>query len=51
VLPQTPAGMINNTIKIVSHDTYPNLSIAEQVALDFAIMRWKMFGFVAPSKL
>jgi len=50
VSPQTPAGMIDDTIKIVSHDTYPGLSIVEQVALDFAIMKQKMFAFAPPAK-
>jgi hypothetical protein len=47
---QTPAGMIDDTIKIVSHSTYPGLSIVEQVALDFAVMKQKMFTFAAPAK-
>jgi actin-like ATPase involved in cell morphogenesis len=50
VSPQTPAGMIDDTIKIVSHDTYPGLLIVEQVALDFAVMKQKMFAFAAPAK-
>jgi hypothetical protein len=43
-------GVIDDTIKIVSHDTYPNLSTVEQAALDLAIMKQKMFAFSAPSK-
>jgi hypothetical protein len=50
VSPQTPVGMINNNIKIVSHDTYPGLSTVEQAALDFAVMKQKMFAFATPSK-
>jgi hypothetical protein len=42
--------MIDDTIKIVSHDTYPGLSIVEQVAFDFAVMKRKMFAFAAPAK-
>jgi hypothetical protein len=51
VSPQTPVSMIDNSVKIVSHNTYPGLSIVEQAALDFAVMKQKMFAFVAPSKL
>jgi len=29
VSPQTPVGVIDDTVKIVSHDTYPGLSIVE----------------------
>jgi hypothetical protein len=43
--------MIDNSVKIVSHNTYPGLSIVEQAALDFAVMKQKMFAFAAPSKL
>jgi hypothetical protein len=50
VSPQTPVGMINDNIKIVSHDTYPGLSTVEQAALDFAVMKQKMFAFATPSK-
>jgi Cyclin, N-terminal domain len=50
VSPQTPVSMIDDSVKIVSHDTYPNLSIVEQAALDFAVMKQKMFAFAAPSK-
>jgi hypothetical protein len=50
VSPQTPVGMIDDTVKIVSHETYPGLSIVEQAALDFAVMKQKMFAFAAPSK-
>jgi len=42
--------MIDDTVKIVSHDIYPGLSIVEQVALDFTMMKQKMFAFAAPSK-
>jgi hypothetical protein len=34
--------MINDNVKIISHDTYPGLSIVEQVALDFAVMKQKI---------
>jgi len=39
--------MIDDTIKIVSHDIYLGLSIVEQVALDFAMMKQKMFTWVS----
>ena len=39
------SSLIDDTVNIVSHDTYPNLSIAEQAAPDFAIMKQKMFAF------
>jgi hypothetical protein len=42
---QTPSGVIDDTVNIVSRDTYPNLSIAEQTALNFTIMKQKMFAF------
>src|SRR5882724_11703827 len=38
--------MINDTIKIVSHNTCLNLLIVEQAALNFTIMKQKMFAFV-----
>ena len=44
------AGMIDDCVKIVSHDLYLGLSIVEQAAHDFAIMKQKMFAFTAPSK-
>jgi hypothetical protein len=31
--------MIDDSIKIVSYDTYQGLSIVEQAALDFAVMK------------
>jgi hypothetical protein len=49
-LPQTLVGMIDDTIKIVSHDIYLGLSIVEQVALDFAMMKQKMFTSATSSK-
>jgi hypothetical protein len=42
--------MINNSIKIVLHDTCPGLLIVEQAALDFAMTKQKMFAFAALSK-
>jgi hypothetical protein len=48
VSPQTLVGMINDTVKIVSCESYPGLSIVEQAALDFAVMKQKMFAFAAP---
>jgi len=42
--------MIDDNVKIVSHDTSPGLSIAKQAALDFAIMKQKMFAFAQPSE-
>jgi len=48
--PPTPTGMIDDNVKIVSHDTSPGLSIAKQVALDFAAMKQKMFAFAQPSE-
>jgi len=33
------SSSIDDAVNIVSHDTYPNLSIAEQAALDFTIMK------------
>jgi hypothetical protein len=42
--------MIDDNVRIVSHDTYPGLSIVEQAALDFAVMKQNMFAFAAPSK-
>jgi hypothetical protein len=42
--------MIDDTVKIVSHEIYPGLSIVGQAALDFAIMKQNMFAFAAPSK-
>jgi hypothetical protein len=42
--------MIDNTVKIVSHESYPGLSIVEQAAFDFAVMKQKMFAFAVPSK-
>jgi hypothetical protein len=42
--------MIDDTVKIVSHESYPGMSIVEQAALDFAVMKQKMFAFPAPSK-
>jgi hypothetical protein len=48
--PPTPTGMIDDNVKIVSHDTSPGLSIAQQAALDYAIMKQKMFAFAQPSK-
>ena len=47
--PPTPTGMIDDNVKIVSHDMSPGLSIANQAALDFAIMKQKMFAFAQPS--
>ena len=32
-------GMINDRVKIVSHNTYLGLSIVEQVALNFTMMK------------
>jgi hypothetical protein len=43
--------MIDNSVKIVLHDTYPGLSIVEQAALNFTVMQQKMFMFPAPLKL
>jgi hypothetical protein len=45
-----PTGMIDDTVKIVSHDTSPGLLIAQQAALDYAIMKQKKFAFAQPSK-
>jgi hypothetical protein len=42
--------MIDDSVKIISHDTYPGLSIVEQAVLDFAVMNQKMFAFAAPSR-
>jgi hypothetical protein len=50
VSPQTPIGLIDESVKIVSHEISPGLSIANQVALDFAIMKQKMFAFAQPSE-
>jgi hypothetical protein len=47
---QTPVGMIDDTVQIISHESYPGLSIVEQAALDFAVMKRKMFAFTAPSE-
>jgi hypothetical protein len=46
----TPTGLIDDNVKIISHDTSPGLSIAKQVALDFAAMKQKMFTFAQPSE-
>jgi hypothetical protein len=48
--PQTPTGLIDESVKIVSHDSSPSLLIAHQVALDFAIMKQKMFAFAQPAQ-
>jgi len=45
----TPMSLINDTVQIVTH-TSPALSIAKQLALDFAIMKQKMFAYAAPAK-
>jgi len=37
--------MINNSAKIISHSTYLDLSIVEQVALDFTMTKQKIFTF------
>jgi len=42
--------MIDDCVKIVSHDLYLGLSIVEQAALNFAVMKQKMFAFATPSK-
>jgi hypothetical protein len=34
--------MIDDTVLIVSHDTYPGLSIVEQAVLDFAVIKPNM---------
>jgi hypothetical protein len=44
VSPDT-VGMIYDSIKNVSHDTYLGLSTVEQVALDFAMTKQNMFTF------
>ncbi|KIM71483.1 hypothetical protein PILCRDRAFT_17032 [Piloderma croceum F 1598] len=49
VSPQMLVGMIDDTVKIVSHESYLGLSIVEQVALNFAMIKQKMFAFAAPS--
>jgi hypothetical protein len=46
----SPAGMIDDNNKIMLHNTSPGLSIASCAALDFAIMKQKMFAFAQPSK-
>jgi hypothetical protein len=50
VSPQTPVGMINDAVKTISRKFCPGLSIVEQLALNFAVMKWKMFSFAALSK-
>jgi hypothetical protein len=50
VLPQTLVGMIDDTVKTVLHKFYPGLSIVELAALNFTMMKQKMFSFAAPSK-
>jgi hypothetical protein len=42
--------MINDNVKIVSHDTSQGLSIANRAALDYTIMKRKMLAFAQPSK-
>jgi hypothetical protein len=49
VSPQTLVSMIDDTVKIVSHESYPGLSIVEQAALNFAVIKQKMFAFAVPS--
>lgn len=44
-LPRRPRAMIiDDNVKIVSHDMSPGLSIANQAALDFAIIKQKAFA-------
>ena len=42
--------MIDDNVKIVFHEFSPGLLIAKQAALDFAIMKQKIFAFTQPSK-
>ena len=40
-----PTGVIDDNVKIVSHDSSLGLLIAYRAALDFAIMKQRMFAF------
>ena len=48
ILPQTPVT-INNSIKIVSHNAYPGLSIAEKITFDFTVMKHKIDSLCFPN--
>jgi len=48
--PPTPTGMIDDNVKIATGESSPALSIANQAALDYAIMKQKMFAFAQPSR-
>lgn len=39
----------DNSIKIISHETLPGMPIAAHSAMDYALMKQKMFAFAVPS--
>jgi hypothetical protein len=42
--------MIDDIVKIISHNTSPDMVIAQQAALDYAIIKHNMFAFTQLSK-
>jgi len=46
--PPTPTGMIDDGVKIVSHERSPGMPISAHAAIEYASMKQKMFAFAAP---
>jgi len=46
--PPTPTGMIDDSVKIVSHDRSPGMTIPGHAAMEYALMKQKMFAFATP---
>ena len=49
--PPTPTGIIDDGVKIVSHERSPGMPISAHAAMEYASMKQKMFAFVAGFRL